>query len=194
MERIFIGGRGSGKTTGQIIMLMSEGNPGCMQFLAELMRTEGGQEAMLALAEYGILGSRAYQLWNDCCGRDTKKAVEILSLAKEKKITHEELCDHIDLPYGKPFDIEEIRKRDPKPEVMCHKLRVEMNPMMRGLPGMEKMQMDRMYSLLMERLFKNSDDIGKTFVVTAEKTMEAGHIYLKARKEEVRKHGKHETV
>ena len=161
MERIFIGGRGSGKTTGQIVMLMSEGNPGCMQFLAELMRTEGGQEAMLALAEYGILGSRAYQLWNDCCGRDTKKAVEFLSLAKE---------------------------------VMCHKLRVEMNPMMRGLPGMEKMQMDRMYGLLMERLFKNSDDIGKTFVVTVEKTMEAGHMYLKARKEEVRKHGKHETV
>ena len=59
---------------------------------------------------------------------------------------------------------------------------------------MEKMQMDRMYSLLMERLFKNSDDIGKTFVVTVEKTMEAGHMYLKARKEEVRKHGKHETV
>ena len=94
MERIFIGGRGSGKTTGQIIMLMSEGNPGCMQFLAELMRTKEGQEAMLVLAEYGILGSRAYQLRNDCCGRDTKKAVEILSLAKEKKITQRATGSH----------------------------------------------------------------------------------------------------
>lgn len=194
MERIFIGGRGSGKTTGQIMMLMSEGNPGCMQFLAELMRMEGGQEAMLALAEYGILGSRAYQLWNDCCGRDAKKAAEILSLAKEKKITHEELCSHIDLPYGKPFDIEEIRKRDPKPEVMCHKLRVELDPRLRGLPGADKMQMDRMYSLLMERLFRDSEDIGKTFVVTVEKTFEDGHMHLKARKEEVRKHGKDKTV
>ena len=193
MERIFMGGRGSGKTMGTV-MMMAEGNPGCLQFLAELMRTEGGQEAMLALAEHGIMGSRAYQLWNDCCGRDTKKAVEILFLAKEKKITHEELCANIDLPYGKPFDIDEIRKRAPKPEVMCRKIRVEMDPKMRGLPGAEKMQMDRAYGLLMERLFKNSEDIGKTFVVTVEKNIEDGHMHLKARKEEVKGHGKNETV
>lgn len=185
MERIFKGGRGSGKTTSQIVMLMSEGNPGCIQFIAELMKRPGGQQAMLALAEYGILGSRAYQLWNDCCGRATDKAIEILELAKQKKITQEELCEHIDLPYGRPFDIEEIRNRKPRPEVMYRKQRIEMNPNMKGIPGIENMEMDMAYNSLMERMFTNADDIGKTFRVKVEKIYEHGVAYLIARKEEV---------
>lgn len=186
-QMIFMGGRGSGKTTGAILMMMAEGDPECLQFLAELMNLPEGQEAMITLAEFGILGGRAYKLWNDCCVRDTKMAAEILFLAKEGKITQEELCKHIDLPYGKPFDIEKIRNRTPKPAVMCSKLRIDMDPMLRGVPGAEKMQMNRAYGLLMERLFKKSDDIGKTFIVTVEKAMEDGHMYLKARKEEVKR-------
>lgn len=96
-------------------MVMAEGNPGCMQFLMELISI--GEYAKFAtLAKFGVTGSRAYQLWNDCCDRDTKKAAEVLQLAQDGKISREELHEHVFQPRGTAFDLEEIRNREAKPE------------------------------------------------------------------------------
>lgn len=55
--QIFMGGRGSGKSTEQIIVAISEGNPGCIQFCCELL-SKGGYDALLMLTEAGLKGSR----------------------------------------------------------------------------------------------------------------------------------------
>lgn len=49
----------------------------------------------------GIKGSRLYQLWNDCCGRDTDFALEVMA-----KYDIEDIKRHIDGNgcYGEPFE------------------------------------------------------------------------------------------
>lgn len=76
----------------------------------------GEYSKLATLAKFGISGSRAYQLWNDCCDRDTKKAAEVLQLAQDGKISREELYEHVFQPRGTAFDLEEIRNREAKPE------------------------------------------------------------------------------
>lgn len=114
-NRFYTGGRGNEKTMQESVLVMAEGNPGCMQFLMELISI--GEYAKFAtLAKFGVTGSRAYQLWNDCCDRDTKKAAEVLQLAQDGKISREELHEHVFQPRGTAFDLEEIRNREAKPE------------------------------------------------------------------------------
>lgn len=180
--------RDSEKITVQWMAEFAKGNPGCVSLLQKLWATPEGHEAVLTMAEYGIIGSRAYQLWNDCCGRDVQKVVEILALSKEGKITQEEICNHVYLPFGEPFDIEEIRKRKPKPNSIMKKVRLKTDPSWKGMPGMEKLYKDRMCNQLIEQLFMNSEDIGKTFEVEIREVHEMGERYLVARKREVQ-HG-----
>lgn len=94
----------------QTIINISKGNPGCMQFCFELFE-KGGYEALLMLAETGLRGSRAYQLWNDCCRRDVETAIKVLRYRREDRITEKELKEHVYQLWGKPFDLEEIKKR-----------------------------------------------------------------------------------
>lgn len=105
-----ITGRGNGKS---LMIEIAQGNPGCLQFLMELCKLPNGIEAILRLWKYGIKGSRAYQLWNDCCGRNAALAAEILEATDMEKLTEEELFHNIDQPRGLKFDIEEIRQRVP---------------------------------------------------------------------------------
>lgn len=114
-NRFYTGGRGNGKTMQESVLVMAEGNPGCIQFLVELINM-GRICKFATLANFGITGSRAYQLWNDCCDRDTKKAAEVLQLAQDGKISREELHEHVFQPRGTAFDLEEIRGREAKPE------------------------------------------------------------------------------
>lgn len=57
-----------------------EGNPGATQFMAEaynkyLFKAEAAFQRM---QDAGITGAKLYMLWNDCCDRDTEKAVNIM--------------------------------------------------------------------------------------------------------------------
>ena len=59
---------------------IAQGNPGCIQFLAEayddnMFNAESGFGRM---QENNIKGEKLYRLWNDCCDRNTKKAVNIM--------------------------------------------------------------------------------------------------------------------
>lgn len=105
-----ITGRGNGKS---LMIEVAQGNPGYLQFLMELCKLSNGIETILRLWKYGLKGSRAYQLWNDCCDRNAELAAEILEATEMGKLTKEELLHNIDQPRGLKFDIEEIRQREP---------------------------------------------------------------------------------
>lgn len=86
---------------------MSEGNPGCIQYLCELFSSDPIKAFKYCLrydaAE--LYGSRLYQFWNDCCGRN----IEIVHKVMEQ-YDDEEILRHIDngKGYGTPFEIKEV--------------------------------------------------------------------------------------
>lgn len=58
-----------------------EGNPGAIQFCmeaydADMLAAENGFQRM---ERHHIRGSKLYMLWNDCCNRDTARAIEIMN-------------------------------------------------------------------------------------------------------------------
>ena len=95
----------------EIIAIISRGNPGCMQFLVELMHLTNGRAEVQTLMKLGMGGSRTYQFWNDCCDRNTNDAAEVLSYLEAGRISYWEFKDHVSGLTGKKFDMEELRSR-----------------------------------------------------------------------------------
>lgn len=86
------------------------GNPGALTFLmqaydTDMFRAERGFQRM---QDNGITGSRLYMLWNDCCNRDTKKALAVMG-----KMAVEEIVRHINYEGGRgvPIADDEIPAR-----------------------------------------------------------------------------------
>lgn len=181
------GGRRGGTSLEWLMEKISRGNPGCTIFLCELAQLPRGKEAIHELDHIGLYGSRAYQFWNDCCNRNTEEAAEILILYKEGKITYEELFEHIYLPFGRPFDLEEIRKREKKPQKMVRKITVGHADDFVGNRTAEQMAVMSAYRYLMEGMFFDPNDIGKTFTVEVREVYENGKRCLVAIKTEVTK-------
>jgi len=195
-EYHFIGSRRGGRTLQGIIIEFCQGNPGCMQFVTELInqRQECGKdpiELILEMYRHDVTGSRAYQLWNDCCGRDTEMAAEVIELVKKRKITKAELIEHVFQPYGKRFDVETYRNRAPQKQNAASEKYFEECPM-----GREKWTMHN--EVMANRIYRNAicevfesleDDAGKTFMVTIEKNTRQGahgkEVHIRVRKEEV---------
>ncbi len=79
-----------------------EGNPGCLAFMMESYKVAcfRAEYAFGRMIKAGIKGSRLYQLWNDCCGRDTQFALEVM-----EKYDIEDIKRHIEGNgcYGEPF-------------------------------------------------------------------------------------------
>lgn len=79
-----------------VMMNMSDGNPGAISALADLshrseeidpdsaLRAIGG---ILALDTYGIYGTEIYILWNDQCGKDTRKLLILLRATQMGKFS-----------------------------------------------------------------------------------------------------------
>lgn len=68
-------------------MAVLGGNPGAMTFYAEahnlcvyrgFVLSFAAQKAFDRMLENGITGDKLYMLWNDCCDRDTGKALKII--------------------------------------------------------------------------------------------------------------------
>lgn len=63
------------------IIGVSDGNPGCVKFILDAMAScidsMRVQIAFTRMKMYGITGAKLYMLWNDCCDRNTEKALEI---------------------------------------------------------------------------------------------------------------------
>jgi len=96
-----------------IITKMSEGNPGCITFLMEVMKNVDQFrfiEMVLRLDKAELYGSHIYMLWNDCCDRDLDKTIEMITNIKND----DELRSYvIDRGYGKKYE----QQKSPKPEL-----------------------------------------------------------------------------
>ena len=95
----------NGKMTIQeIIITLSEGNPGAISCIMQMITTD--PEAIFTLLFFDsmeIYGSKIYMLWNDCSGRDMAKFKETVKYLQSGKISKEEIHKNLDLPYAKPF-------------------------------------------------------------------------------------------
>lgn len=84
-----------------------EGNPGALTFMSEacmggsMSNAFKAESAFSRVVNAGIRGADLYILWNDCCGRDTEFALDIM---KNRDI--EEIKKHIKGEYGRgtPFE------------------------------------------------------------------------------------------
>lgn len=75
-----------------------KGNPGALSFLADAYSINLGkaEKAFQKMSDADICGDKLYMLWNDCCNRDTDKAMNIM-------LTHsiEDIVEHINYEHGR---------------------------------------------------------------------------------------------
>ena len=86
-----------------IIMTMSEGNPGAVMVLMEMMRDPRSFLDILLCDTLDIRGSKLYMLHNDCCGRNTGKFNRTLMMLRDGVFTEEQIHQNLDLVRAIPF-------------------------------------------------------------------------------------------
>lgn len=82
------------ESAADIVFDLSEGNPGCMIFLMDCVLNSKNRNfagAFSRMQYLGIKGEKLYLIWNDCCDRDTEKALDVML-----KESYQSLLDHID--------------------------------------------------------------------------------------------------
>ena len=89
----------------EFITKVAKGNVGAATFCMEALQS-GNKNFFAALSrmlDLDITGEKIYLIWNDCCDRDTDKAIRVM--LEESKA---DILDHIDVfknqGRGKPFD------------------------------------------------------------------------------------------
>jgi len=100
-----------GDTPMEYIVKISEGNPGCLTFLMELMSKSkhlswvfGPMSYIQALDNMGVYGSKAYMLWNDCCNRDIEQVELVFHNYLRCELSDKEIHENLDRPRGSPFE------------------------------------------------------------------------------------------
>lgn len=75
-----------------------EGNPGAVTFLVDACKINSteAEKSFLRMKNNNITGDKLYMLWNDCCDRDTKKAMHIM-----KYHTIKDILKHINYENGR---------------------------------------------------------------------------------------------
>lgn len=96
-------------TVQDVIVKLSEGNPGALTTLTELANSYKNfldvVPDYLTIDMMGLYGSKLYMLWNDCCNRNIEKFKQIIKLYREGKITSIDIDDRVkNVGYGKSFD------------------------------------------------------------------------------------------
>lgn len=95
---------------GEIIIKLSEGNPGAMSFLFEIAKAKNNDPSQflgtfLVLDTIKLYGSYLYMLWNDCCERNLEKSLKVIELYQNGKVTDLDINERIkNVGYGKSFD------------------------------------------------------------------------------------------
>lgn len=81
-----------------------EGNVGALTFLMEAYDIDlfGAEKAFQRMQDNNITGSKLYMLWNDCCKRDTKKALNVMN-----NNTIEDIIHHINYENGRGIEYNE---------------------------------------------------------------------------------------
>lgn len=67
-----------------------EGNPGAMTFLMDAYRIAmfRAEAAFDKMQKAGITGPKLYMIWNDCCNRNTERAINMILDNDVKVIEH----------------------------------------------------------------------------------------------------------
>lgn len=65
-----------------------EGNPGALTFLMQAYDVDmfGAEKAFQRMQDNRITGCKLYMLWNDCCNRNTKLSLQIMTRCSIEKI------------------------------------------------------------------------------------------------------------
>lgn len=88
---------------------LCKGNPGAIAFMAAAYKANPvkAEYAFERMQENGIDGCKLYMLWNDCCDRNTARAVQLMIEAPI-----EELIEHINYEGGRgiPFQTKRSEK------------------------------------------------------------------------------------
>ena len=81
-----------------------EGNIGALTFLMGAYDVDmfGAEKAFQRMQDNNITGSKLYMLWNDCCDRDTEKALQIMN-----NNTIQDIVEHINYENGRGIKYEE---------------------------------------------------------------------------------------
>lgn len=84
-----------------------EGSVGALTFLMSAYDIDmfGAERAFSRMQYNNITGSKLYMLWNDCCDRDTEKALRIM-----KNNTIEDIVEHINYENGRGIKYNEERE------------------------------------------------------------------------------------
>lgn len=67
------------------ILEISGGNPGCLMFIAAATadaKNERDERRLIAglirMEALQVVGDKLYMLWNDCCGRNVRKTINVM--------------------------------------------------------------------------------------------------------------------
>lgn len=93
-------------TVKDVLVEMSEGNPGALTFLMEEINLQDEKRFIADIIffdTYEIYGSKLYMFWNDACGRDLNKVKETILLIVSKNITKEKVHENLNRGRALPF-------------------------------------------------------------------------------------------
>lgn len=95
----------------EMVVRCAKGNPGALTAVVRSYGAGGGAWEMVKICdELGIYGSRLYQLWNDCLGRDPAKMADCAMGYRAGKIDAAFILEQIqgDGCRGYAFEPEEV--------------------------------------------------------------------------------------
>lgn len=87
----------------EMVMTMSEGNPGAISVIMEMMQDPTGPRDILMLDSMDIRGSYLYMLNNDCCRRDPAKFKRTLMVLRSGVFTQEQIHENLERDYALHF-------------------------------------------------------------------------------------------
>lgn len=92
----------------EMIMIMSEGNPGAMQVAIKMVNNSRSFLDLLLCDSLDIRGSKLYMLYNDCCRKNDDKFNRTLMMLRCGVFTREEIQNNLGLIYAIPFIDDDI--------------------------------------------------------------------------------------
>lgn len=99
----------------QILMVMSESNPGAVRVCAQLLHNKhdpddafGGFGPILGLDSHGLYGSNIWILFKDCCQESILGVVTALRACQLGIISESKLWEHVD--NSRPIDLIQLHK------------------------------------------------------------------------------------
>lgn len=86
-----------------MMMVMSEGNPGALTVLMQMMQDPRSIMDILLLDSLDIRGSKIWMLYSDSCGKNVGKFNRTLMALRGGAYTQEEIQGNLGLCYALPF-------------------------------------------------------------------------------------------